>query len=709
MHVLSWAEKYRPTKFSDVVGQASAVKQLKERVSSSKKIASVILEGPSGSGKTTLARIFAKTMQCSAPQDSGEACGGCHACDLFEANHQPSFHRINAGLDGTMAGIRELLEEDLVTRPHSAALHVVFFDEADNLTEKAQRALLAPLEDGSLFALYIFSLIDADELLPPLRARCTRIELVPPTWPEALAYLEKIVAAERLTVEPGALEIIARLVPSFRELANTLESVFAAAAGGKITPALARTEVRKRGTEEIVGYLVAALDGDAEGQLDAMRSLRLSAKEKADAVLELLTYLKLRYVGPARTTREHMLDLLLDEAECQRIVAGIGWRAEKLGIELEVLLDEVLEFWTFQPLRMDEAALGAHMARFNDLFLMDRPFPRDRTGIALRLATARDAAEFRSSRGRRRPPAWRTGDTAEATDPAEYLSERQVRELYEAATFMVQRHRRTFNACLTLDHNALGIVEDKKAADLVSDLLRELGLRLQDWARSSGAPEQADLHRISFLERGREGGLRSTVLLHLPGFAADPARHWIFERFLARRCTVGETWHSEWLRVQHVDEARGALAVHWALLRTLWRGTDPGIVVEGEPLVERLKVARRERRPAGKITQRRFGLSQGLSKAARTGEAELLGAHLSAYTDGAWSWLFSRWEWAEAEKRKKARMRLAELGRASDREGSATCDPLSVRKLTFEVRLAADEGRKVMEIRQKPWDPPAST
>lgn len=703
MHALSWAEKYRPTKFSDVVGQAYAVRQLKQRVGSGKTVAPVILEGPSGSGKTTLARIFAKAMQCSAPQASGEACEECYACKLFEADNQPSFHRINAGIDGTMAGIRELLEEDLVTRPYSAALHVVFFDEADNLTEKAQRALLAPLEDGSLYALYIFSLIDADALLGPLRARCTRIELAPPTWPEALAYLERIAGAESLMAEPGALEIIARLVPSYRELANTLEAVSAVAAGGRITPALARAEVRKGGTEGIVAYLLAAVRGDADGQLDALGSLRFSAREKANAVLELLTYLKRKHVGPTLTAREHRLDLLLDEAECRRIIAGIAWRAEKLGIELAVLFDEVLEFWAFQPLRMDEAALEAHLVRFSDLLLMDRPFPQDRTDVAQRLAAARDAAEFRSSRGRRRPPAWRTGDTAEVTDPAEYLSERQVRELYEAATFMVQRYRMTFNACLTLDHRALGIADDKDAADLVSDLLRELSLRLQDWARRSGLSEQGELHRISLLERGHGGGLRSTILLHLPGFAVDPARQWIFGRFLARRCEVGETWGSEWLQVRHIDEARGALAFHWELMRQLWRGIEPGIVVEGEPLIERLKVPPWERRAAGKITQRRFGLSQGLSAAERVREAELLGPHLSAYADAAWDWLFTRWEWAEAEKRAKARLRLAELRRAAEREGSIAFDPLSARKLAFEVGLAVEERRKSTQKRQKPW------
>ena len=700
---MTWAEKYRPHRFSEVVGQERAVAQLAARVFPDKRRGHVILEGPSGSGKTTLARIFAQAMQCEAPLSSGDACRGCHPCRLFEADSQPCFHSINSGLEGTVAGIRELVDEDLRARPLQAEFHVVFFDEADNLTEKAQRSLLTPLEDGSAFVLYIFSLIDADALLLPLRARSARLELSGPGPHEALTFLQRIALAERLPVAHDALWLMAQLVPSFRELAVALETVAVAADGREIVPALVRATLRKGRTDEIVAYLRAALDGDVDEQLTAISGAHLPVQDKASAVLELLTYLKLKYVGPSRAARHHRLDLLLDEDECRQIIAGFAWRADRLGVDLTTLFDEVLEFWAFQPLRVTEAALEAQVARFSDLLLMDRQFPTDRSEIAARLARARTDVSFRSSRAQRRPPAWRTGDTVPSLDRAEYLSEKQAREFYEAATFLVQRYEVTLNACLTLNHGAIGVTEDKAAVDLISDLSRELGLRMKNWGQAAGHPDQSLLHRISLLERDSDGALTSTVLLHLPGFAAERARTWIFERFLPRYAPADPSWADDWLEVRHASDAHGVLAHQWELMRRLWRGIDPTIAADGELLIDRLGVPKRGRRPAGRVSRRRYALSLSINRAARAEEAKLFEPHLSAYADRAWDWLFRRWEWREARNRRQTRRREDELLRAVSLEQEVTGDPMSARKLALELDAAARSRREGSEFPQKPW------
>lgn len=705
MNEVTWAEKYRPHRFSEVVGQDQAVAQLAARVFPDKRRGHVILEGPSGSGKTTLARIFAQAMQCEAPLPSGDACRQCHPCQLFEGDSQPCFHAINSGLAGTVAGIRELVDEDLRARPLQAEFHVVFFDEADNLTEKAQRSLLAPLEDGSTFVLYIFSLIDADALLLPLRARSARLELSGPGPDEALRFLQRIALAERLPVADDALWLMAQLVPSFRELAIALETVAVAADGGEIVPALVRGTLRKGRTDEIVAYLRAALDGDLDDQLTAISGARLPIQDKAGAVLELLTYLKLKYVGPSRSARAHHLDLLLDEDECRQIIEGFAWRAERLGVALPTLFDEVLEFWAFQPLRVTEAALEAQVARFSDLLLMDRQFPTDRSEIAARLERARTDASFRSSRAQRSPPVWRTGDTVPSADRAEYLSEKQAREFYEAATFLVQRYEVTFNACLTLKHGSMGVTEDKAAVDLISDLCRELGLRMLNWAQAAGRPDQSLLHRISLLECDSDGALTSTVILHLPGFAAERARTWIFERFLPRYAPVDPSCSGDWLEIQHVSDAHGALAHQWGLMRRLWRGTDPTIVTDGELLIDRLGVPKRDRRPAGRVSRRRYALSLSINRAARAEEAKLFEPHLSAYSDRAWDWLFRRWEWRSARSRRQSRRREEELLRAVAFERAVTGDPMSARKLALERDGAVRSSRGPQQFRQKPWAP----
>lgn len=700
MTELPWPVAYRPRKLSEVVGQLEAVEAVRRRIVPRKRLGPIILEGPSGSGKTTLARILAKAMQCELPTISSDACDACEPCLRFDAGSQPDFHEIDGALQGTTATIRELIQFDLTGRPFSAPVRVVFIDEADNLTEKAQSSLLKPVEQDSAYQLFIFSLVDADKLFSALRARCTRVRLLRPNQAEAITYLEQICASEAVQAEQAALWLIAARAPSFRDLAATLEEVAHSCSARSVTVAAVRSALRRGKTVEIVKYLEAAIDGDIDAQLDALQAAMLSSSEKAAAILELLTYIKITQAGPVRSSKRHSLDLLLEDDERERIVKGLSWRAEVLGTDLARLLHEALEFWSFLPLRLDEAVLAAQAARFSDLLMIDRYESTSRSDLANRMGEARRQLPFQSTSAQRKRALWRDSDNS--NNPREHLSAGQVQELYEAATFLVQRYRATFNACLTLPHSALGIDTEKLAIDLVADISRELGMRLHRWAVAAGEPEMGTLHRLSLLERKNSTELESTILFHLPAFATEKARRWIVEKFLPRRAS--ELLHcQDWLEIDVVGDRRGALAVHWELMRRIWRGTDPAIMADGVPLVDRLNVPVRHRRNAGSISRRRFSISASLGPSARAEEANLLGPHLSAFADGAWGWMFKGWELRLAAERMQARSRLAEQLQAVSKEVELSGDPLSHRQLAFQRRLAIEEAKKTRNFNTRPW------
>ncbi|SVA84362.1 uncharacterized protein METZ01_LOCUS137216, partial [marine metagenome] len=54
------ARKYRPQRFSDVVGQDHVSQTLANAISGERIAHAYLFCGPRGTGKTTLARIFAK-------------------------------------------------------------------------------------------------------------------------------------------------------------------------------------------------------------------------------------------------------------------------------------------------------------------------------------------------------------------------------------------------------------------------------------------------------------------------------------------------------------------------------------------------------------------------------------------------------------------------------------------------------------------------
>lgn len=86
------ARKYRPSTFRSVVGQKALTQTLKNAIDSNKLAHAYLFCGPRGVGKTSCARIFAKTINCFHPTESGEACNECESCRAF--NEQRSYNII---------------------------------------------------------------------------------------------------------------------------------------------------------------------------------------------------------------------------------------------------------------------------------------------------------------------------------------------------------------------------------------------------------------------------------------------------------------------------------------------------------------------------------------------------------------------------------------------------------------------------------------
>src|SRR5947209_12492371 len=78
------ARKWRPSQFSDIVGQSPIFRTLMNAIRSERIHQAYLFTGSRGIGKTSIARIFAKVIRCeNAKVDSDgwlKSCDRCASC-----------------------------------------------------------------------------------------------------------------------------------------------------------------------------------------------------------------------------------------------------------------------------------------------------------------------------------------------------------------------------------------------------------------------------------------------------------------------------------------------------------------------------------------------------------------------------------------------------------------------------------------------------
>jgi len=218
------ARRYRPQDFQQLVGQPQVSQALGTAIHTNRVGHAYLFTGARGVGKTSTARIFAKALNCVRGPTT-EPCGECDICQGIAAGSDVDVLEIDGASNRGIDEIRQL-RSNVNVRPSRARYKIYIIDEVHMLTMQAFNALLKTLEEPPEHVKFIFCTTEADKIPITVLSRCQRFDFAPLQAQAIVDRLQHICDLEGVTVEPQALQILARRANgSMRDSQSLLEQL----------------------------------------------------------------------------------------------------------------------------------------------------------------------------------------------------------------------------------------------------------------------------------------------------------------------------------------------------------------------------------------------------------------------------------------------------------------------------------------------------
>ncbi len=219
--------KYRPTTFSDVVGQEHIERTLKNAIEQNKVSHAYLFCGPRGTGKTTMARILAKALMCEkAPTIDPD--GTCPECEAIAQGTHPDVYELDAASRTGVDNVREEIISRVNYAPTRGAWKIYIIDEAHMLTVPAFNALLKTLEEPPAHVMFILCTTDPQQVPGTIQSRCQRFDFHRISNEAIVSRLGAICIEEGVDFEGEALDLIAyRAEGGMRNALTALEQLIA--------------------------------------------------------------------------------------------------------------------------------------------------------------------------------------------------------------------------------------------------------------------------------------------------------------------------------------------------------------------------------------------------------------------------------------------------------------------------------------------------
>jgi DNA polymerase-3 subunit gamma/tau len=282
--------KWRPRTFEEVVGQRHVTRTLQNALATDRVAHAYLFTGPRGTGKTTTARLLAKAVNCVGDGDS-KPCGTCSICRAVEEGRLLDMIEIDAASNRGIDEMRDLREK-VGFRPGEAHIKFYIIDEVHMLTDPAFNALLKTLEEPPAHVIFVLATTEPHKIPATIVSRCQRFDFRRIPLTEISAWLAHIAQAEGLSVEPSALEYIARQGGGSMRDAISLLDQLTAYGSDTITLAQVQTVLGAVASNAVIELADSLIDADLARGFDIINQVIGDGTEPRQFTREFVEYLR---------------------------------------------------------------------------------------------------------------------------------------------------------------------------------------------------------------------------------------------------------------------------------------------------------------------------------------------------------------------------------------------------------------------------------
>ena len=222
MGYTAFYRKFRPTKFSEMVGQEHIKRTLKNQIISNRVGHAYLFNGGRGTGKTSTAKILARAVNCLNVQD-GEPCNECEICKAAINGSLTDIIEMDAASNNSVEDIRSI-REAVNFLPTKAKYRVYIIDEVHMLSTGAFNALLKTLEEPPEHVKFILATTEPQKLPATILSRCQRFEFKRIADEDIIKGLKVVCDESKINISDDALNLIAVLAEGgMRDALSILE------------------------------------------------------------------------------------------------------------------------------------------------------------------------------------------------------------------------------------------------------------------------------------------------------------------------------------------------------------------------------------------------------------------------------------------------------------------------------------------------------